>query len=310
MLKNNKGPLVSVLMPVYNGGLFLSAAIDSILSQTYRNFELVIIDDASGDNTWEIIQSYQKKLPQVIRSYRLTKNIGAFAAVNSIISEVRSKYFALMDSDDISDPERLAKQVSYLEEHPEVIVLGTQTRIIDENGNIIGNKYLPINHRQIYRDFALIHPMVHPSCLIRASLLPDNNKLYEDRFGVNSDYFTFFKLLNYGKFSNLEEPLFNYRIHLRNSSLADLRAKFFNTIKIRITAIKEFGYKLPLYTIPLIGIQTILAVMIPNRMAMSFYLIARGIYSPKRLLSLWKQTLGSFLLRPVRPLRGFTYQQA
>lgn len=272
-------PLVSVIMPVYNAGDYLVEAIESILHQTYRDFEFIIVDDGSTDNSWKTLKEYQKKYPKRISIYRLKKNINAAGngAVNAVLPYARGKYIARMDADDRAYPERLEKQVNYLNSHAEIIILGTQALVIDQNGYRIGKKSYPLNHDDIYKNYAVVHPIVHPSCMIRRAMLPDKNKLYEMKCGVNDDYYTFFRLLNYGKFANLSDYLLNYRIHQKNASLQNLKNKYANISKIRRMAQEKFAYKAPVRAKFIIFLQDLLVNIIPEDMLKSVYLFIRGI---------------------------------
>lgn len=247
-LKVNKVnmPLVSVVMPVKNGERFVAAAVESILNQTYKNYELLIVDDGSSDGTVEILNKYAKKYPGKVKVFYGKKSRGAFGAVNWILNKSRGKYLAPMDSDDVAYKDRLAKQAAFMEANKDVVVVGSQVEIIDGEGIVVGEKNLPTEHEQIYQDFARVHPMVHPAVMIRRSMLPTKNRLYHDRFGVNDDYFTLMTLLSSGRFANLPEVLLQYRVHGNNSSLKSLRFVARNTVAIRWAAIREYGYEMSL----------------------------------------------------------------
>ena len=120
-------PLVSVIMPVYNGEKYLAEAIDSILVQTFTDFELLIVDDGSQDNSAEIIRSYVKRDSR-IRFFQQEQNEGSANARNRGIANAKGEFIAAMDCDDVSLPERLQKQVDFLESHPEIGALGTRGR--------------------------------------------------------------------------------------------------------------------------------------------------------------------------------------
>lgn len=299
MEKMNQKPLVSIIMPVYNGAFFLVEAIESIMSQTFQDFEFIMVNDGSTDKTGKIIEYYKNLYPDKIRYFNIDNRGGAFAAINLVVKETRGEFIALMDSDDISMPERLEKQVAFLRDNLEIIILGTQANIIDKNGELIGKKRLPITNREIKKEFAFSHPMVHPSCLIRKSLLPYQTHIYENKFGVNDDYYTFFKLLNYGQFANLPEILYNYRIHNDNSSLKNLKKTLINTIKIRILAWRRCGYQLPALLFILMPLQFIIFSIIPNKFVLTLYFLFRGIYSISDLYSIFLQKIRNFFLRPV-----------
>lgn len=284
MIKNTKLPLVSVIMPVYNAGKFLGEAIESITNQTYQNFEFIIVDDKSVDSSGKIIRNYQRKYPKLIRTFFLKKNINSAGngAVNAVLSKAKGKYIARMDADDIANPLRLEKQVKFLEENKEVILVGTQALIINEKGQITGKKIYPLVHNDIYKKYAIVHPIVHPSCMIRRSMLPDKNRLYELKGGVNDDYYSFFRLLNFGKFANLPEFLMKYRIHGANASFKNFKQKCLNISMIRKTAIREMGYKVTLSGRLIIFAQNFVSKVVPEKLLTSLYFFVRGIGSIKR----------------------------
>jgi glycosyltransferase involved in cell wall biosynthesis len=275
MKRNN--PLVSVLMPVHNGTRFVKLAIESIMRQTYRNFELLAIDDGSTDNTWDILKKCKQKYPDHIRIYRKPEKTGAFAAVNLLFPTIKGAYIAPMDADDISHPRRLEKEVNFLESHPRVILVGSNANIIDARGMTTGAKIYPGDHRGIYKAFALVNPIIHPSCMIRRSLLPHREYLYHTQFGVNSDYYTLFNLLNYGKFANIPELLLSYRIHGANSSLENLRERFLTISRIRLQAVKKLNYRFPISAIPMFLVQYCVALVLPSSILLPLYLHARGM---------------------------------
>ncbi len=273
-MEKAKESLVSVIMPVHNGGLFLREAIESILNQTYQNFEFLIADDGSRDNTWQIINSFSS---DKIKAFRFKKNIGAFPRANFLFSQARGKFLAVMDGDDIAKPDRLEKHANFMRRHSKVIVLGAQAEIINETGEIIGRKNTPLNNKEIYEQFGFIHPMIHPSCLIRRSLLPKRKFLYRTDFGVNSDYQTFFELLKYGQFANLPEVLLEYRIHGKNSSLNNLKKCFLNTLRIRWLAVTKYSYKINLLSIILTLCQIPSILLVPAKVVDFVYPLVRGI---------------------------------
>jgi glycosyltransferase involved in cell wall biosynthesis len=139
-------PRISVVMSVYNGEKYLRQAIESILQQTYTDFEFIIIDDGSTDSSREIIQSYDDKRIRLVIN---EQNIGLTKSLNKGIRLAKGEFIARMDADDISLPQRFEKQVAYLDSHPEVGVLGTYANIIDHRGKIINNIIFPTEHETI-----------------------------------------------------------------------------------------------------------------------------------------------------------------
>lgn len=279
-----KQPLVSVIMPVYNGEPFLRLAIDSILNQTYTNIELLIVDDGSKDASAKIIKEYEKRFFPLIKATYLKKHHGDSRASNVIFPKAKGIFIARMDADDVSHPQRIEKQVAYLLSHPQTIILGTQGTIINSHNHIIGHKNYPLVHKDIYRQFGTYNSMMHPSCMINTKLLPSAKRLYEDIYTIGDDYFTFFKLFQYGAFANLSESLHYYRIHQKNSSLKNPKKQFYLSVDIRKRAQKEYGYTLSFQSYFFLILQLSLVFLLPPKWIVPLYMLSRGMLSPKQLV--------------------------
>lgn len=293
-IMTTKNPLVSVIMPVYNGENFVGEAIESILGQTYKPLELIIVDDKSTDSTLEILKQYKNKFPRTIKVIALSKNYGESAAANIAFAKTKGELVARMDADDISHPEKIQLQVKFMLAHPGVIVLGTQTDVINGENEIIGKKNFPTAHEQIYNSFAVFNPMLHPSCIFRRSLLPLKDKLYENKHEPNDDYYTLFKLLNCGKFANLPQKLFYYRVHGENKSLQNPKSKFQNSLRIRKAAISALGYKPTVYGKILMFVQTLVISLLPEKFIVPLYMLVRGMSSPMNFVPRPKLSFPSF----------------
>jgi len=276
-------PLVSIVMPVYNAEKYLEAAIDSIVKQTYGKYELIIVDDHSTDNSWKIIKNYAQRYPEKITSIvKLRKNTNAAGngAMDAVFDKLKGKYIARMDADDIAHSQRIEKQVIFMERHPKTIVLGTQGVVIDTKDTIVGMKNFPTKPKDIYREYFIFHPILHPSIMIRKSLLPSKNHIYENVWGVNDDYYTFLKWLNYGEFYNLPDALHYYRIHGNNFSLQNPKKLFSNSIQIRFEAVNKFGYRPTIKGWFLLFVQIIIVKIIPEKYIVPVYKLVKGINKP------------------------------
>ena len=203
-------PKVTVLMPVYNGEKYLHEAIDSILNQTFTDFEFLIIDDGSTDNSLKIINSYQD--PRV-RLFQNFTNQGIAYSLNSGIDIAKGEYIARMDCDDISLPERLEKQINYLEKNLEIGILGTPCILFTDTDKYDQLYPVPITDLEIRWTMLLTNPFAHPSVMIRHSTLSKNNLKYATNINANfvEDYELWIRLLQYTKGENLKEPLLQYR---------------------------------------------------------------------------------------------------
>ena len=206
-------PKVSVLLPVYQGDRYLREAVNSILDQTFTDFEFIIIDDASTDRSAEIIRSYRDSR---IRFMQNDTNLGLTATLNRGLELARGEYIARMDQDDVSLPERLAKQVAFMDSRPELAACGTWAKEIDEEGNVIGDRRITVGEQMVY-GFWWPCPIIHPSALIRKSLLGDLR--YSPDVGHAEDYDFWLSLRKKHALDNLPEYLILYRVHGESTSI-------------------------------------------------------------------------------------------
>lgn len=206
---DDRMPKVSVIMPAYNAEKYIAEAIDSILNQTFADFEFIIIDDGSKDNTVEIVKSYSDKR---IRFYQNEHNMGVAATLNRGIELATGEYIARMDSDDISLPERFEKQIYVLDNDKKIAVCAGNAIVFSKESQYITQ--LPLKDREIKYNLFISSPFVHPSVMIRKSVLDSSNIRYESEFDGREDYRMWMKisLLDY-KLLNIDEPVLKYRIH-------------------------------------------------------------------------------------------------
>lgn len=205
-------PTVSVLLPVYNTPEdFLRQAIESILHQTYTDFELLIINDASTTDVESVIKSYSDKR---IKYFKNATNLGISGTRNLLLDKAAGKYFAIMDHDDISLPERLAREVEFLDQNPSVGVVSCRAQIID-SPEILN---YPVSDQDIEFKILVDNCIVHPAAMIRRSVLEQYNIRYEKEFSPAEDYALWCRLLGKTEFHNLPDILFMYRDHPNNTS--------------------------------------------------------------------------------------------
>ena len=199
--------LISVVMAVFNGNLYTDAAILSILNQTYKNFEFIIIDDGSEPCIKELTMRYNDSR---IRYYRNKLNMGLTHSLNKGIRLAKGKYIARMDSDDVSMPDRLEKQLAFLEKNRSVKLLGTFVRKIDENGLIIKDVKFPCNDKQIRRLIWHSNQFAHPSVMFDKDAIVKVG-LYDEQYSVAQDYDLWFRVIQRWNVANLDEYLLKYR---------------------------------------------------------------------------------------------------
>lgn len=290
-LRGKRQPLVSVVMPVYNAERYVAEAIESILHQTYKRFELIIIDDQSTDDSLKIIKSYKRRYPSKIRVIQSEKNLnrGGDMCANLGIEVARGKYIARMDADDVAIPTRLEKQVAFLEAHKRVFLVGSSAFVINAKGKIVGEKLEPSSTHDIYKSYATFHPIIHPSVMLRRKF-KGYQFLYQINYSANNDYYTFFKLLCRGFiFVNLDEKLLYYRIHDKNDTFVNIKQKFINTLAIRLKMVFSFNYQPSVRDIAVSLIQAALLLLLPEEIVKNIYLITKGISKPKISLPVIKR---------------------
>lgn len=234
-------PLISVVMPVYNIEHYVGSAIESILNQTYKKFEFIIIDDASSDSTRNILKKVRAKDKRIIL-IRNRKNLGVTKSLNKALKLVKGKYIIRMDADDWSYPDRFELQVKLMEDHPDVVVSGSYIEVCDSN---LRTKYIrkyKIDDSSIRKHLFRYSPFAHAATIWQAKVL--KKERYNEVITVSQDYELYFRVGKIGKFMNLSKPLLKLRMHEGAVSVikSDLQSK--NTILIRLNAVLMLGYNM------------------------------------------------------------------
>lgn len=205
-------PKVSVMMPVYNPHPeYFRQALQSILGQTFEDWELVIVEDPAPRLARETLQEY--KDPR-IKHYFNQERTSFLEQCNRCLFSARGQLVACLDQDDICEPTRLEKQVAFLEQNPQVTVLGTQLAIIRGDGSLVGYRRYPCEHEAIVKAMQFFDPIANPSVMFRkqAAIAAGGYQLAESPF---VDYELWCRLAKRGAvFANLPEPLVRYRVHL------------------------------------------------------------------------------------------------
>ncbi|MFX0070553.1 MAG: glycosyltransferase, partial [Candidatus Hermodarchaeota archaeon] len=243
---NYSNPQVTVLMPVYNGEKFLSEAIESILHQTFTDFEFLIINDGSTDQSVQIIEKYNDPRIRLIHNQ---KNLGLSSTLNRGLDLAQGQYIARMDCDDISHPERLKKQVEFMDSRPETGVCGTWIEIIGEK---CGKTWKPpTNYEEIKISLLFDTALVHSSVMIRKSKFREYNLYYNPDFLIAQDFELWSRCSNYFPLANLPEVLLKYRVtssshfHSKKDKYPELLEEIYRDILVSLNInLKKDEYKL------------------------------------------------------------------
>lgn len=229
----SKENLVTVAIPFFNAQDFLSQAIESVFSQTYQDWKLLLIDDGSTDNSLNIAMKYEKDRRVIIHSDGKNRNLGF--RLNQIPSLVDSKYLVRMDADDIMHPERIEKQLKVLESNPEIDVLGTNAYSIDAN-NLVQGIRLKFSDNDIIKK---VHAFIHPT--IMAKTLWFENNPYDIKAERIEDAELWFRSGNRFNFQILTEPLLFYREFGNN-----YYKKYFKGFPAMLYVLKKHSYNFQL----------------------------------------------------------------
>jgi glycosyltransferase involved in cell wall biosynthesis len=201
-------PIVSVLLPVFNGDKYLGAAIESILSQSFSDFEVVVVDDGSEDNSYAVAKSYNDSRVSILRQ----KNRGLAAALNSGLAAARGKYIARQDQDDVSLPERFALQMQYLERHPSCALLGTAAQIFEGDKPTERFHRHPTDCARLRFELLFNNPFVHSSVMFRKdAALSLGGYSTDPARQPPEDYELWSKLARKWEVRNLPDVLVHYR---------------------------------------------------------------------------------------------------
>lgn len=222
--------LVSVIMPVYNPGKFLSKSINSILSQTYKNIQLVIIDDGSNRETKNALSTIIDKRVKIISN---DKNMGLVTSLNVGIQNCDGNFIARMDADDISMIDRIEKQVNYLLKNNEIGVLGTHAQIINSNGKVVGSLKPVRTHSFISSNLLFGSCIIHPTVMFNLKNVDRKDLQYNENFKHAEDYELWLRLIKKYKFQNINLQLLQYRKHNSNISKIFAQEQFDSTMNAR-----------------------------------------------------------------------------
>ncbi len=241
MANKSNNPLVSVIMPAYNCAAYVADALHSITQQTYKNLQIIIVDDCSTDNTWNVISEIART-DKRIEAYRNSENLKIVGTMNFAIRKAKGVYLARMDADDFRYGDSIEKQVRFLEAHTDVVIVGGASEICDENMKVINERRYSLTDKEIRAKLFRYSPYTHGSIVMRADVLE------EDPYRLNwaEDYDLYFRLGNRGEFANLSDVVYKLRTHRGSVSRSKAKYQEKLTLYIRLKAVFEYGYSMSL----------------------------------------------------------------
>lgn len=253
-------PKVSIIMGIYNCEKYLENAVESVLFQTFTDWELIMCDDGSTDSTYEVAYEFVKKYPQKIKLLKNDKNRKLAYSLNHCLKNSVGEYIARMDADDVNMPDRLEKQVEFLIQHPEIACVGTGMQIFSEKG-IGGIRY----YDEYPNRYTMVHcsPFPHPTIMMRKSVYQDLGGYTVSKDTMRAEdidlWFRFFEKGYKGYV--IQKPLYRYRESIKDYSKRTIKAAI-GTSKVYLRGYKKLKY--PWYTYPY-AFKPILAALLPKK---------------------------------------------
>jgi glycosyltransferase involved in cell wall biosynthesis len=273
-MEKKSQPLVTVIMPAFNAEKYIKESIQSIISQTYKNFELIICNDASSDKTQSIID-YFCKLDSRIKPLKNEENLGISKTINKCINFSLGSYIARMDADDIMKNDRLELQVDYLNINKEVYMVGGSIELIDPAGNIIKSRKYPIKIKEIKNKIFFYNPFCNPALMFRKEVF-DKVGFYNSSLDGAEDLDLIARVLSKFNASNLDEVILQYRIHQGSISSTKARRQEFLTLYIRQKMYWEYGLNISRFSFLYNLTQFISMFIVPNGIKRKIFNILRS----------------------------------
>lgn len=208
-------PKVSVLMSAYNAATHIQSAINSVLNQTFTDWELLVIDDGSTDQTSTILQTFHDPRLRLLKN---NLNIGLTKSLNLALRQARGEYVARLDADDLSLPERFSQQVHFLDRHPEIVLVGTLAKLIDSEGSLFDYQKTPTDPDIIKFSLLFGNPITHSSIMFSRKIVLDLGG-YNEQFRYAQDFDLYSRLVQKHRIAILPELLVKYRRHSQSITL-------------------------------------------------------------------------------------------
>ena len=278
-MQESKKPKISVLMPAYNAEKYIVEAIESILAQTFKDFEFVIIDDCSQDRTWEIIQEQAKRDNRIIID-KNRNNLGIAGNRNRLKKMAKGQYVAWQDADDISIETRLEKQYAFLESHPEVGIVGAYLEFFENDYSAKSVRRYCEGDQKLRKNIFLFSPVAQPVAMIRKEIL-DKAGDYNLKYPPAEDLDMSFRIGERSQFANIPEVLLRYREHPDSNTFTRLKKSEHSTLEIRSKYADSGCYKITLFDKLYNFLQRITMNIMPPKVRIKIFDLIRNNWLQK-----------------------------
>jgi len=241
-------PIISICLQVHNNAYFLPEALDSLLTQSLDNFEIIAIDDFSRDDSYKVLKAF-RQIDKRLKVYKNVKHYGKAMTLNRALKRAKGQYIAFMDAEDILYKDRLKKQLSFLENNPKIVAVGTQCTFINESGKRLGKSVYPEDTQHIYNKPLHGISMQFETVMINKYNLPKDLLYFNTKEDALLYSDLFIKILAYGELTNLPDTLQYHRKH--TDSYPSLFKQLPNLLKVwtKYMADQEYNFSLrSLYT--------------------------------------------------------------
>lgn len=234
-------PAISVLMPAYNAQSYIAEAIESILDQTFADFEFIIIDDGSGDQTPLIIEEYAKRGKRIV-FLQNSQNLKISETLNRGLEIARGEFIARMDADDWSYPNRLEDQLRLMRKNSGLVICGADIEICDQNLKPLNIRIYPRTDTQIRNKIFKLNPFAHSVTFYKTEIAKKAGG-YDSNFNLAEDYDLYFRMGRFGQFANIPKALLKLRTHSQSLSARAISTQARLNFSVRLKALKSYGYK-------------------------------------------------------------------
>lgn len=243
-MEKNK-PLISVVMPAHNAQKYIKSAIESVLNQTFKQFELIIVNDCSTDKTLSMIKYFSKKDSR-IKIISNDKRLDIARSLNKGIAVAESNIIARMDADDISFSNRLELQYKLIKSSTNIAVVGANIKIMDESENEIATRSYPTSSKKLKDCLFRYSPFAHPVVVFKKNIFEEVGQ-YNPKYSPTEDLDLWFRFGRKYEFKSINKSLLKYRLSNKSSSHKDIKDLEILVFKIRFDAIFKYGYRPSLY---------------------------------------------------------------